>query len=325
MSDSPLISIVIPCYNASRFIGETLASVTWQSLSDWEVIVIDDGSTDDSRNVIEAWRERLGDRMRTEYGPNRGVSAARNSGTRLARGEFIQYLDADDLLRPDTLLRRVNAIVAGGDVAYCDWQKLQENEDGSFTPGDVVARRMDEVHPIPEIALFTTFWAPPAALLYRRSIVEAVGGWNESLPVIQDARFALDAALAGGRFVHVPGVGADYRVLRGTSLSSRDPVRFIRDCYLNACQVGEYWRAHGGLNEERRKALADCYSYTARTLLHSDDAAFKENLGRLYEVQPRFSLSYPKIAGALTTLVGWRTARKVMNVLSKVKSRARPE
>src|SRR5215475_6828332 len=86
-----LVSIVIPCYNAERFLVETLQSAFNQSYPYTEIIVVDDGSTDGTGALIRAFA----DRVRAEFQPNRGVCAARNYGTALARGEFIQYLDAD--------------------------------------------------------------------------------------------------------------------------------------------------------------------------------------------------------------------------------------
>lgn len=311
----PLVSVIIPCYNAVRFLDATLASAEAQSGVDVEFIVVDDGSTDDSRNHIAAWQSKLGERLRVHLGPNRGASAARNTGTAMARGEFIQYLDADDVLRPNTLSERVRALRGGADVAYCDWQRLEENASGDFTAGEVVSRTMESVHPRPEIALFTHFWAPPAALLYRRSIVDAIGGWNVSLPIIQDARFALDAALAGARFQHVPRVGADYRMLRGSSLSSRDPLAFVMDCYTNACQIEDRCRLNRTLDDDWRKAIALSYHYTARALFLGKHPAFATNMERLYEIEPGFRLSYAKVANSAARCLGMPAAHSFMRML----------
>src|SRR5213594_338150 len=211
----PKISVVIPCFNAERFIGEAIESVLQQGYRDLEIIVIDDGSTDSSRSVIDSF----GSRVMSVFSPNRGASAARNWGTQLASGEFMQYVDADDRLIRGALSRRVEALRrSDADVAYSDWQRLVE-EGAEFKPDHVIARTIESVHPDPEIATFTGFWCPPAALLYRRRIVAKIGGWNVTLPVIQDARFLQDAAMHGGRFIYTPGVGAVYRVHCGQSLS----------------------------------------------------------------------------------------------------------
>ena len=95
--NSPLTSVVIPCYNAEGYVGEAIESALNQTYRPVEVIVIDDGSTDGSLDVIRSF----GDRIRYESGPNRGPSAARNRGVQLARGELIQFLDADDVLHPE--------------------------------------------------------------------------------------------------------------------------------------------------------------------------------------------------------------------------------
>src|SRR2546422_9664166 len=137
----PAVSIIIPCFNAEPFLIEAIESVFRQTYRDFEVIVIDDGSTDNSRAVIES----LGAHARIESGPNRGASAARNRGTQLAKGDFIQYLDADDLLTPDALSRRVETLrQTNSDVAYSDWRRLVQNAN-DFEPGDVIARTMESV------------------------------------------------------------------------------------------------------------------------------------------------------------------------------------
>lgn len=308
----PLVSVIIPCYNCDRFLLETVSSVFNQDFTDYEIILIDDGSTDNTLEVIKSF----GDKVIAEFQENRGASYTRNRGTALAKGEFIQYLDADDLLRPNTLEKRVKALRdTTADVAYCDWQNLVEGEDGKFQLGEIISRKIEDIHPNPEIALFTKFWSPPAALLYRRSIIDKIGGWNESLPIIQDARFLLDAALVGGKFVHVPGIGADYRVHGNTSLSRRNPVAFVKDCFINGCQVEEVWKNQGALTPEHCQALAQLYDYTARTLFMADEELFAENLRRLYEFQPGFRPSFPKIAGIMSAILG-RQGAKFMIKLS---------
>src|SRR6266536_3807986 len=189
-----LVSVVIPCYNAERFVAETLDSAFTQTYLNTEIIVVDDGSTDGSAELIHAYSNRV----RAEFGPNRGASAARNRGTALARGEFIQYLDADDLLMPDAIEQRVATLrKTGADAVYSDWERLVEIEPGVFEVGDRVAQRIEDFHNIPETAMLIGFWVPPAALMYRRSLVGKVGGWQEKLAVFEDGRFLLDAALVG--------------------------------------------------------------------------------------------------------------------------------
>lgn len=311
-----LVSVVMPCFNAAMFLDESISSVVQQTGVDWELIIVDDGSTDNSSAIIHRWQQRLGRQMISLSGPNRGVSYARNAGTEMARGTHIQYLDADDILQPNSLLQKLEALSHGFDVAYCDWLKLVEKAEGCFVEGEVISRTIETVHPRAEIAIFTSFWSPPAALMYTRDIVDSIGGWNETLTTVEDARFLLEAAFNGARFVHVRAVGAHYRVARGASLSTRDPVSFARNCFLNACQVENYWRENGGLDEARRYALIGCYDYVARTFLHSDQPSFQKTLKRLYTLEPRFKVTYPKVGGLLSKVFGQKLAASVLKQLT---------
>ena len=311
------ISVIIPCYNAARFLSDTIQSVLEQSFSDYEIILIDDGSTDNTQEVIRSF----GTRVRAEFGPNRGVSAARNRGTELAQGEFIQYLDADDLLTLDALGRRLSALrQTGADVAYSDWQKLNETAARTFERGEIIARTIESIHPDIEISLFTDFWCPPAALLYRRSIIERIGKWNESLPVIQDARFLLDAALRGGRFAHVPEIGAYYRVHAGQSLSRRNPTAFVKDCFENALQVEAWWRNSGNFGDMQKSALLKILAYVSRASFESDQATFANAYANIQRLQPGWVPSRPLKLALLSHLIGYRRAEAVALAFRKVKS-----
>src|SRR5678815_984429 len=99
----PLVSILIPCYNAERWIRQCIESALDQTYPNKEVIVVDDGSKDASLEVIKSF----GDRIRWETGPNRGGNAARNRLLQLAKGEWLQYLDADDYLLPEKISRQM--------------------------------------------------------------------------------------------------------------------------------------------------------------------------------------------------------------------------
>lgn len=309
-----LVSIVIPCYNAKDFLVETLESALAQTYSHTEIIVIDDGSTDGTARLIRSYTGRVN----AEFGPNRGVSAARNRGTTLARGEFIQYLDADDLLVPDAIERRVTALQKNNaDVAYCDWEKLVEIGPGMFEIGERVARRIEDLDTSLEFAKLS-FWAPLAALTYRRTIVEKIGGWKEWLPIIQDARFLLDAGLLGGRFAYAPGVGARYRV-HAASLSRRSVAAFVSDVFRNACDLQRIFEAKGGINPDERRVLAHTYNYAARSLFFHDRAAFRECVARLYYVDPTFPAKWPKIANLAANMVGYKAAGALLSLSTKMR------
>jgi glycosyltransferase involved in cell wall biosynthesis len=308
-----LVSIIIPCFNAERFLAKTLESAFAQTYSLSEVIVVDDGSTDGTPALIRSY----GNRVKASFGSNRGASAARNRGTALARGEFIQYLDSDDLLMPDSLAHRVAALqAAAADVAYSDWEELVEIQGGVFKIGKQFTRRSEDIDADLIAALITSFWAPPAALTYRRTIVEKIGGWKEWLPIIQDARFLQDAALVGGKFIHVPVTGAQYRLHQGESLSRRSSAAFVFDVFRNGSDLQEILEGRGMLSAAQRHALAKVYDYAARSLFFQNKRAFNDCVARLYQVEPKFRLSWPKAARLSSAIVGFQATGALLFVAS---------
>ncbi len=302
---SARISIIIPCYNAAPWIAETLNSVVAQRRDDLEVIAINDGSTDSTSGIIK------GDFtfVRLLETPNRGVSHARNLGTSVANGDFIQYLDADDLLEPGKLSRQIDALEkTGADVAYGDWRRIEPDRKGGYRSGATVVRSLVGS---PEIALFTEFWCPPAAYLFRREIVEKVGGWNTSLPGIQDARFVLDCALHGAVFAYVPGVVATYRVHAANSLSTRDLLTNLRNQLRNAGDIERWWGERGGIAGTRLQALLKVYGHVARASYGKDNGVFEGAYLALERLTPGYVPNSPRSLAIVSKLTGYRTAESI--------------
>ncbi len=304
-----MIAVIIPCCNAEATVGGAIESALPQSGA--EIIVIDDGSTDGSLAIARGFEPAV----RVLTGPNQGASAARNRGIGETTGEWIVFLDADDLLLPETLGQRLaTAAATRADVAICDWQELvddgQETVDGPVRSIDFAALSGG-----PEVACATHVWATTAALMYRRSLVEKIGGFRGDLPVIQDARFLFDAAYHGARFAHSPHVGARYRV-RADSLSRRDPAGFWRDVLLNGTQIEALWQARGPLSSKQTEALKGMYNHAARGLFSAADGKFFEAVGCLRRLGTEMPL-HPRIAAPLAGLIGLRPARQLLRVVGR--------
>ncbi|MHB2169129.1 glycosyltransferase family 2 protein [Alsobacter sp. R-9] len=304
------VCIVIPCFDAQETLAATLESTVSQEHVS-EIVVVDDGSRDGSFAIAE----RFAPRVRTLTGPNRGVSAARNRGIDETSAEWILFLDADDLLMPGTIAARLDS-AASADVVVCDWEDLGTDDAGLPAVGsrrsiDWVALRRDA-----ELATATGAWATTAAILYRRSLVEAIGGFRQDLPVIQDARFLFDAAAAGARFSPSNHVGAHYRIVPN-SLSRRNPARFWRDVLLNGQQIEALWRARGTLNDEREAALAGIYDNAARGLLGAGDKRFFEAVAEARRVAAGGSL-FAAIAGPMARVFGISLTRATLSALGRV-------
>ena len=143
------VSIVIPCYNQARFLPDALDSVLAQTLTDWECIVVDDGSPDDTRDVAARYCKR-DQRIRLVSHENRGLAGARNSGIDASRGRYIQFLDADDLIAPEKLALQVAALAQSKSlsVSYTDYRYCPEDDVTKTTTRDNFAppRMLRERH-----------------------------------------------------------------------------------------------------------------------------------------------------------------------------------
>jgi glycosyltransferase involved in cell wall biosynthesis len=301
----PLVSVVIPCYNALQWLSLTIKSVIEQNVDGVEIIVIDDGSTDGSSDIVAKEFPEV-HLIRTS---NQGPSRARNLGMQASHGQFIQFLDADDLLASGKLKLQLEALnQTNDDVAYGAWQYLVKQSDGTFKLGNIVSRK---IQTDPEVELFTDFWCPPAAYLFRRSIVEKTGGFRENLPVIQDARFVLDCALYGGRFIYTEKISGYYRVHSASQVSKKSHIDFNRDVLRNAIQIEQWWKDHGGITSSRLKALMKVYGYVARSSFEKDRTTFEMAYHRLKKLKPRYIPEHPALLSLTSRIVGYRNAEFV--------------
>jgi hypothetical protein len=258
MSDL-LISIIIPCFNAEKYAGEAIESALAQTWPNKEVIVIDDGSMDDSLAVIKSF----GNRIRWETGSNRGASAARNQGIRLARGEYVQFLDADDVLCPGKIERQLQVMGERRvDAVLCD------SEEICGTTGKMLGTRRivwDGKDPF-ELLLHLR---PPvyiSSALHHRKWFHSGIMFNESLPCCQDLDLHLKLACAGASFCHIPEVL--FSVRRVAQSLSRSSYLRVLDQHEGIIMplFGELRRA-GKMNEKRAMVFASLMSRDARHYL----------------------------------------------------------
>jgi glycosyltransferase involved in cell wall biosynthesis len=249
---TPIVSIVTPAYNASRYIAETIRSVCDQSYEDWEWIIVDDGSTDDTREVIARETAAL-DRVCVYEQENKGVSAARNRGLEAARGRYLALLDADDLWLPENLERKVSVLRQEPDVAFVYSNMYRHFErSGQTLPaepgkGEQILRNLllwnGEV--IPTIC---------SNLVYRRYLHDGGLRFDTRFSTAADLEFAFRlAAKAQGRLIGERLF--TYRVLPGSM--SRDLGRAERELialYRNAGTLGLFETA-----AFRRRCFANLY------------------------------------------------------------------
>jgi glycosyltransferase involved in cell wall biosynthesis len=275
-----MFSIIVPCFDAASTVRETLDSALAQA-GDREVIAVDDGSRDDTLEVLRSY----GAAIRVLTGPNRGVSAARNRGLEEAAGDWLVFLDADDVLEPGALVgHREAAERAGADVVLSGWTELVQAADGEWRRGVTRFVDMAAIQADAELVFAREVLPPPGAILYRRSLAQQVGGFRPELPVVQDVRFLFDCARQGARFAGTEAVGALYRVVP-TSVSRRSVRAFWTDVLRNADDIVRCWQADQALTPARRAALEDIYNNAVKQLCREGDPGYAQALAALRRLQ----------------------------------------
>lgn len=201
----PKVSVIIPAYNAERFLGDTLRSVLEQTYQDFEIIVVDDGSTDGTQAVVTAV---VDERVHYIHQENRGPAAARNAGLRLARGEYIAFLDADDLWRPERLEACVSFLDEHTqvDVVHTAFDFI--NPDGRPFPAK--SKWGDKSTTALEHLVFRNDIHTSTALVRRRCF-DVAGLFDESLRGSEDWYLWFRIAAAGFQFDFIPLSLAVYR------------------------------------------------------------------------------------------------------------------
>ncbi len=201
-----LITVIMPCFNAEAFVESTIANVFGQTYSNIELIIVDDGSTDQSSLILkEAAKKYSG--LTILIQPNMGPYPARNLALKHANGEFIAFLDADDYWSPECLDKLYQALItAKADLSYCGWQNIIENgQDGP--PYIPPAYEQGNIH---EAFLNGCPW-PIHAALTRRSIVDQVDGFSTRRFSAMDYDFWMRISTVTENIILVPEVLAFYR------------------------------------------------------------------------------------------------------------------
>jgi len=221
---APLVSVVVPCFNAGPMLAPALESIVRQTHPALEIIFVDNGSTDASRATALGV---LGAQER-EYGivdcPERGVNNARNAGYAHVRGDYVQWMDADDLMDADKIARQVAALAAAPDfdIAYGDW--TMRWRPPHYPPAEqrrTLSQAKDQIH-----RTLCGVWYPLHLYLLRRAAadrLEAVEAWAPGRKVGTDVEYSAIAALIGMKFLHVGGAHVVYNIWSKGQISGTTP------------------------------------------------------------------------------------------------------
>ncbi len=310
---APLVSILIPAYNAGPWIEATLASALAQTHPRCEIIVVNDGSQDDTERRARAVAAAAPpDRIRVFDQANAGASAARNHALRHARGEFIQYLDADDLLAPEKIERQLTRLASAplNTLASGRWGRFTNDPTATRWGDEMVYRARDGVEFL-QLHHETGSMMQPGAWLCSRTLIEAAGPWDESLSLNDDGEFFARVMLAASGLIHVPESRCHYRASPAPSLSRRRDARALASLHRSVALTVDHWVTR----DRSPRTFAAANLAWRRTALELYPAAvpFANAARRAARVYGPSDEPYgaPSWVGAIARVVGWATARRL--------------
>lgn len=312
----PTVSIIMPAYEVAPYIGAAIESVRAQTFTDWELLIGDDGSTDNTGAIAARWAAR-DPRVRVLRQANAGISSARNSALRASSGEIIAILDSDDLWEPGYLDAQVGILTSRPDVDVLTANALFLGSRLNGRP----ARPWPDTRPDPDLA---TILADETAVfimsVFRRRVYETIGGFDEAFRTNEDYDYWLRAAAAGFRFTRNDQPLGRYR-RRDDSLSASDVrmltgilrvYRKIRPIIADRPEVAI-------LDAQVARFTRDLVAAEARAALEKGDAAaINERLAALHTMRGGTALGFARVVARWTPGLlsaayqlrrGWQGAR----------------
>lgn len=211
MKENPLVSIIVPCYNHEKFIAETIESAYNSSYQNLEVIIVNDGSKDNSEQVVRLLQKKY-HKLVYVYQENGGPASARNHGIKIAKGKYVLPLDADDLISPDYIQKCVEILESNQSVklVYCNAEFFGERTG----PWNLKPYKPES------LALDNMIFC---SAVYRKSDWESVGGYEEQMTWgWEDWEFWISLLSRGGEVVKLPVTGFYYRVNKNSRRKSTD-------------------------------------------------------------------------------------------------------
>ena len=283
--DAPMVlgrtSIIIPTRRGEKYIGATLESIGRQSCQNWEVIVVEDGSTGPTRQIVDDFARQFPDN-RVDYSRNErsyGAAASRNFAFAKARGQYIALLDSDDRWLPDHLEVSIQAIESSGkDIVYSSVVMI---EDGSELILGTWGPQRDDLEKFP-ISILGRSFVTPSATVMRREVIADVGAWTVGLTYCEDYDYWLRCIHAGKTFHYVGGIHCLYRKNHEGATTSK-----LCGTLEEVAEVTERRMYLPGLNERScRRRTAKAYVLAADMHAASnplyDPSADKTRTGKLY-------------------------------------------
>jgi len=253
------VGVIIPAFNAANTLPIALESVASQTFNDWQILLVDDGSTDNTAQIVAPFLQRFGPKIQYIHQENRGLPAARNTAIRASATEFLALLDADDVWLPQRLEESVKILRERPPAGLAYGGIIAIDQDGRPTGTFIGNSRFAEGHIAPQIYMRNVD-LPCPTLTFRRSCLDQVGLFDESMRATEDRDLCLRVALRY-EVAFVPAVIAQYRV--SANSMTTDPQRMYQ---AQMHFIEKNYGAPGCGWLARRVALSQCYRQRADAL-----------------------------------------------------------
>ncbi len=251
-------SIIIPLYNKEKYIQRSLDSILKQDFTNFEIVVVDDGSSDNSASVV---KQNNDSRIRLISKKNGGVSSARNRGFKEALGEWLLFLDADDILLPGALSSFHEAIIKYPDIKVIISNFQDVDLNGNITKHSKLNTTKVYENPLKGI-WYREFASRPGNTIYHRYVLSIMGGFNESITYNEDNEFT-ERILTQYKNVYIPSVTMQYIKTEGGASLKIHPLEQDYVYYLKFLAINSRWQKlrHGGLISFGRKRFKNTSEY----------------------------------------------------------------
>ena len=245
------VSVIVPVYNAEQYLAECVDSILAQTLRDIEVILVDDGSTDSSPALCDAYAEK-DSRIKVIHKANGRAASARNAGLKIAQGEYVAFVDSDDWISPDMYEKMLSA---GADVCLCDYVRFKGEQEFPFTQPNIRAgfynkeQIRNEVYPhlVMDEVEFPITISNWAMLIKRAIIVENHLSYREDILISEDAPFGSEVLYCASSFAYLKGQQFyHYRITEGSASKTYKPW---------------WWDSSLKINEEIEAFFGHCPDY----------------------------------------------------------------
>lgn len=313
----PLVSVITPCYNAAKYLREALDSVLQQTYRNLQIILVDDGSTDETAAIIQSYND---DRIEYYYQENRGQCAASNTGIAKARGDYIKFFDADDVMNPyhiEAQLKRLNGSTTA--LASCAWGRFYDNDPASakfipetvwkdMEPLDWLKTNLQQKYDM----MGGWLWLVPAPLLKK------AGGWDERLSLNNDFEFSIKLVLHAEKILFAQDAKMYYRSGSSDTLSQKPSRKKFEEAMLST-DLGCSYLLKAENTEEMRLICANRYQ---EWLFHvypdypDMQRILEKKIKELGGSNRR--LDGGRVFQIISDTIGWKAAKRLKQSLRKV-------